>query len=122
MSAVAFTAKLLLVAYDQRLAERLRALLADEPDIVEMRAFGGLAFMASGNMAVSASGQGGAMVRCDPNDAPALHGHPGVTEMQMRGRPMTGWLHLDDSATASDADLAAWVARGLAFARSLPPK
>ena len=54
------------MAYDERLADRIRGLLEGEPDLTERKMFGGLAFLIGGNMAVAASGQGGALVRVDP--------------------------------------------------------
>ena len=42
--------------------------------------------------------------------------------MQMRGREMAGWLRLDSVDVAADDELAAWVDRGVAYARSLPAK
>jgi hypothetical protein len=42
--------------------------------------------------------------------------------MVMRGRAMTGWLRLASADVASRDELAGWVSRGVAFARSLPPK
>lgn len=108
------------MAYDEALAARIRTVLADVP-VVEKKAFGGLAFLVGGNMAISASGQGGAMVRCDPAATASLL-EPGVTRMEMRGKQLDGWLHLADSAVAADADLARWAGVGVAYARSLPPK
>ena len=54
------------MAYDEELAARIRDLVAGEPDLTEKKMFGGLAFLIGGNMAVAASGQGGALVRVDP--------------------------------------------------------
>ena len=59
------------MAYDRDLAERIRDLLGERPDVTEMAMFGGLAFLVNGHMAVAASGQGGALVRVDPADADA---------------------------------------------------
>jgi hypothetical protein len=42
--------------------------------------------------------------------------------MEMRGREMAGWLRVQDVDVAADADLVAWVERGLAYASSLPAK
>ena len=55
------------MAYDEELAHRVRELLADEDGLSEMRMFGGLAFLLDGNMSVAVSGQGGLMVRVDPD-------------------------------------------------------
>lgn len=110
------------MAYDEELAARLRMLLAGEPDVTEKRMFGGLGFLAAGNLAVSASGTGGLLVRVDPATADALVDPPGVVPFEMRGRTMRGWLRVDTAALASDAGLIRWVDHGLEFARSLPPK
>lgn len=110
------------MAYDEELAHRIREVLQDEPGIREKAMFGGLAFLAGGNMAVAASGQGGLMVRVDPADTAALVDGTGASRMVMRGREMDGWLRVDLAAVDRDEDLRGWVGRGLAYARSLPPK
>lgn len=60
------------MAYDEELAERIRDLLEGRPGVTEQQMFGGLAFLVDGHMTISASGQGGALVRVDPADEPAL--------------------------------------------------
>ena len=110
------------MAYDEALAERIRALVADEPNVSEKKMFGGLAFLVGGNMAVSASGQGGLLVRVDPAESDDLVGRTSATVMVMRGRPMAGWLRVPAEAVDSDGELGAWVDRGIAFARFLPAK
>jgi TfoX N-terminal domain len=84
--------------------------------------FGGLAFLINGNMAVSASGQGGLLLHVDPADSPALLSEPDVERMVMRGRAMDGWLRVAADAVADDDALRTWVDRGVSYARSLPPK
>ena len=109
------------MAFDDDLAGRIRTLLVDAVGVTEKRMFGGLAFMLNGHMAVAANSTGDLMVRTDPSDATA----PYLAEaepMVMRGRAMAGWLHLPGSAVADDGTLAAVVAHGLAFARTLPAK
>jgi hypothetical protein len=54
------------MAYDEELAGRIRQLIGSDPELTEKKMFGGLAFLIRGNMAIAASGQGGAMVRADP--------------------------------------------------------
>jgi TfoX/Sxy family transcriptional regulator of competence genes len=110
------------MAYDEDLANRIRALIAGDPDVVEKRMFGGLAFLVSGNMAVSASGQGGLMVRVDPADTEALLSRPYVRPFEMRGRAMPGWLRVDAEGLRTKRQLEPWVKRGVGYARSLPPK
>jgi TfoX/Sxy family transcriptional regulator of competence genes len=110
------------MAYDEELAERIRELLATDHDVAEKKMFGGLAFLIGGNMAVSASGQGGLLLRCDPGETDALIGQPHVSRFEMRGRAMDGWLRVDADAVESREELERWVAVGVDYARSLPPK
>ena len=78
------------MAYDEDLANRLRELLADEDAITEKKMFGGLAFLLHGNMAVSASGQGGLLARIDPADTEAALARPHASLMEMGKRSMQG--------------------------------
>lgn len=110
------------VADDGGLGERIRALLAAEPGITERRMFGGLAFLVDGNMAVAASGRGVLMVRIHPTDAARLLDRPGARPMEMRGRPLRGWLEIDDAGVRTARQLGAWVRVGVGCARSLPAK
>jgi hypothetical protein len=110
------------MAYDQGLAERIRLLVDGDPDLTEKKMFGGLAFLICGNMAIAASGEGGAMVRVDPDQSDSLVTATTATVVEMRGRRMPGWLHVDSGDLRADGDLAAWVDRGTGYARSLPPK
>jgi TfoX/Sxy family transcriptional regulator of competence genes len=110
----------LVVAYDEELAERIRALVGN--DVTEKKMFGGLAFLIGGNMAVGASGQGGILVRVDPEQGDELVATTSARYMEMRGRQMQGWLRVDSDDVSTDADLAKWVELGAAYARSLPDK
>lgn len=110
------------MVYDVELAGRVRAVVRDEPGLTEKRMFGGLAFLIEGNMAVSASSQGGLLLRIDPAMAESLVGEPEVRRFEMRGRLMDGWLHVGPEAVNTDDDLRHWVSHGVAYARSLPPK
>jgi TfoX/Sxy family transcriptional regulator of competence genes len=110
------------IAYDEDLANRIRELIAAEPDVAEKKMFGGLAFLFGGHMAVAASGQGGLMVRVEPGETEALVAKPHTRPFEMRGREMAGWLRVDDEGVRTRRDLEPWVRRGVAYARSLPPK
>jgi TfoX/Sxy family transcriptional regulator of competence genes len=110
------------VAYDEELAERIRTLLGGEAGVTEQKMFGGLAFLVRGNMAVAASGQGGALVRVDPAESDTLVATTSARLMEMRGRQMQGWLLVASEDLRADDELATWVERGTAYARSLPPK
>lgn len=110
------------MAYDEDLANRIRELIGAEPGLTEKRMFGGLAFLIDGNMSVSASGQGGLLLRVDPDDTDKLVEARHVEPMVMRGRPMQGWLRIAPEGVRTKRELARWVRRGVAYARSLPAK
>ena len=110
------------MAYDVELADRIRELIAGEPDVTEKKMFGGLSFLIGGNMAVAASGQGGILVRADPIQSEKLVATTSATLLEMRGRRMLGWLRVGANDLASKPELAKWVELGAAYARSLPAK
>ncbi|MGH3387190.1 MAG: TfoX/Sxy family protein [Nocardioidaceae bacterium] len=110
------------MAYDEDIADRIRTAMQEQDGVTEMKMFGGLAFLVDGHMAVSASGQGGLLLRVDPHETDAVVRADGVTRFEMRGRAMDGWVRVDPSVLDSDQELARWVEVGVAYARSLPPK
>ncbi len=108
--------------YDEKLAARIRDLVAGEPDLTEKKMFGGLAFLVGGNMAVAASGQGGALVRVNPAQSDKLVATTNARLMEMRGRSMQGWLRVGAEDLRTRRQLAKWVELGTGYARSLPTK
>lgn len=110
------------MAYDEGLASRMREIVQAEPGVTEKRMFGGVAFLVDGNLAASASSQGGLLVRVDRAHTQSLLAGPHVRPFDMRGRAMNGWLLVGAEAVSTEDALRAWVARGLAYARSLPSK
>lgn len=110
------------MAYDEDLADRVREAIQGVDGITEKRMFGGLAFLLRGNMAVSVSGRGGLLLRCDPEQTDSLVAASGVDRFEMRGKEMDGWLHVDPEAIETDQDLRRWVGVGVGYAGSLPPK
>ena len=110
------------MGYDEDLANRIRELIAAEDGVDEMLMFGGLAFLIHGNMSLAASGQGGLMLRLDPDETDVLLTKPHAKPFEMRGRVMEGWLRVDSDGLRTKRDLEAWVSRGVASARSLPRK
>ena len=110
------------MAFDEELAWRLRERLAGEAGVSEKRMFGGCAFLVNGNIAVSASGQGGLMVRVDPDQSEDLVRRTAAERMVMRGRSMDGWLRVPSTSVRTAKTLDTWVTRGVTFARTLPGK
>ncbi len=112
------------LGYDEELADRIREVLSDlsVEGVREQRMFGGLAFLVGGHMAVAASREGGVLLSVDRGDTEALLQKPHTRPMVMRGREMAGWLRVDPDGVRTKRQLAPWVKRGVARARSLPPK
>ena len=110
------------MTYDQDLAARIRELVRDEATLTEQKMFGGIAFLIGGNLAVSASGQGGLMVRVDPATSDELIATTPAHLVEMHGRPMRGWLRVGTEHLRTQRELAEWVALGMTYARSLPAK
>ena len=104
------------MAYDEVLAGRVREICG----LPEKRMFGGIAFLRDGNMAVGVHGDD-LIVRVAKEHHPALLDEPGARPFDLTGRPMAGWLVVSGDVLDDDV-LAAWVARGTAYAGSLPPK
>jgi len=110
------------MAYDEELAERIRNLIGPDPQLTEKKMFGGLAFLIHGNMAISASGQGGVLVRVDPARTEELIVTTKATIAVMQGREMPGWLRVGPDDVATDEELEYWADLGVEYARSLPAK
>jgi len=115
------------MAYDERLAERVRDALVDAAgaaeDISERRMFGGLCFMLNGNMSLGVH-EGDLIVRFDPGETDAMLAQPHTRPFDLSGArlPPRGWGLVAPRGTHTKRALAAWVKTGLGFARSLPPK
>ena len=92
------------------------------PGLTEKAMFGGLAFLVNGNMSVAASSKGGLLLRVEPGQTMTLAKRPHASPMEMRGRPMEGWLRVAEAGVTTDKGLAPWVEVSVGFARSLPPK
>jgi TfoX/Sxy family transcriptional regulator of competence genes len=110
------------MAYDEDLANRIRELLAQQPGVDEKPMFGGLAFLVGGHMAIAASGKGGLMVRVAPDDTEKLLKRALVSPMVMAGRETRGWVRVDATGVKTQRQLGSWIAQGVGYARSLPPK
>ena len=109
------------MAYNEKLAERVRAVFELEPNCTERKMFGGLCFMVGRNMAVGITGDD-LMVRPGPINFEAALSLPHARPMDFTERPMKGFVYVESEGFATDTALAAWVERGAAYARSLPAK
>ena len=109
------------MAYDERLAARVREHFAARHDLTERKMFGGLCLMLGGHMCCGILGET-LMLRLGPEGTAEALGRPHVREMDFTGRPMTGMVYIDGPGIATAKQLATWLERGTAFVATLPPK
>jgi len=110
-----------MMAFDEELAERIRAYLADDLSFSERRMFGGLAFLCLGNMAFGIIGDG-LLVRVHRDDYDEILARPHARVMDFTGRAMRGFVSVEPEGFIDDTALHAWLALGEDVASSLPPK
>ena len=112
------------MAYDENLAERVRGVLQELPDLpamVQKKMFGGVAYMLRGNMACGVHGDK-LIVRVGKDRYEVAIQQPETVPFDITGRPMRGWVMVVADACQADEDLRYWVGRGVAFALTLPAK
>ena len=109
------------MAYDERLANRLRRLLAPQGGVSERKMFGGLAFLVDGHMCVGIVGED-LMVRVGPDQHAQALAAPHARPMDFTGRPSKGMVYVAPAGCARDPALKKWVALAEAFVRSLPAR
>ena len=110
------------MAYDEDLANRIRELIASEPDVSEQTMFGGLVFLVAGKMSVAAGGQGSLVIRVDPKETDVLLAQPHTRPFEMGGREMRERVRIDAEGVRTKRQLEPWVRRAVAYARTLPSK
>ena len=109
------------MAYDEELANRVRESLGDRPDLGERKMFGGISFMVGGYMCCGVIGED-LVLRLGADGADAALDEPHTRPMDFTGRRLSGFVYVAPSGTATADDLERWIARGLAFVATLPPK
>ena len=109
------------MAYDERVARRVRRALTNYPGVVEKKMFGGLAFLLRGHMCCGVVGDE-LMVRVGPDAYDDALCEPHARKMDFTGKPLRGFVYVGSDGFASNGDLGAWVARGTEFVSSLPTK
>jgi TfoX/Sxy family transcriptional regulator of competence genes len=109
------------VAYDEKLADRVREIVQESADPVERKMFGGVAFMVGGHMCVGVINKN-LVLRLGGDEGAVALKNPSVRPMDFTGRPMKNFLYVSPKATKGEKDLRKWIARGLTYVATLPPK
>jgi len=108
------------VAYEEGVAERIRAALGRRRDVEEKRMFGGLAFMVAGHMAVGVVGDE-LMVRVGPDAHEAALARRHARPMDFTGRPLRGFVYVAPAGFRTAAGLRGWLDMAVTFAKSMGP-
>lgn len=109
------------MAYDEKLAARVRRLLARHKALAEIKMFGGLCWTIRGNMACGVL-KDDLVLRVAPEKAAAYLKEPHARPMDFTGRPMKNFLFVSSRACATAAGLKKWVGRSVDYALTLKPK
>ncbi len=109
------------MAYDEGLSQRIREILDNQSGVVEKKMFGGLAFMINGHMSVGVL-KTDLMVRVGPDNYERALGQPHARPMDFTGKPLKGFVYVDEKGYESDEGLNQWVQQGVDLALSMPPK
>lgn len=109
------------MAYDQVLAARVGEVIAAVPGLEEKKMFGGIGYLLNGNMALGVH-KDNLIVRVGHQGFEEKMAMPHTVPFDLTGRAMGGWLMVEPAGVAQDEDLKYWIAQGLDFAESLPPK
>jgi hypothetical protein len=109
------------MAYDEKLADRLRPLLKRRSGFDEKKMFGGVGFLLHGNICAGVWKEY-LIVRVGPDLYGSSLRRPFVKEFDITGRPMTGWVMVAPEGVDDDHELYEWVQRATAFVRCLPKK
>jgi len=109
------------MAFDDKLAERIRKQLGKRRGLTEKKMFGGLAFLLNGNMCCGVHGQE-MIVRLDPEQTDQALSQRHTRIFDLSGRPMKGWILVQPEGLTTQAALAKWIQVGLKYSSSLPAK
>lgn len=101
------------MAYDEKLAERVREVLSGRRAVTEKRLMGTLAFMVNGSMCCSV-GRDGLLVRVDAEERERLLEDPLVSPMKLGKRTMKGFVRVAAEGIKTRARLVKWLDRGIA--------
>jgi TfoX/Sxy family transcriptional regulator of competence genes len=109
------------MAYDEKLADRTREILASENDNVEeKKMFGGLCFMVDDKMCVGVESNR-LKVRIDPSKFEEAMEKEGCTPMDFTGKPMRGFVYMDTTVLTTKKRLEYWVNLALQYNKIAKP-
>jgi TfoX/Sxy family transcriptional regulator of competence genes len=103
------------MAYNEKLADRTRAIIADtHKKILEKQMFGGLCFMVNDKMCVGVE-KDRLMIRLNPEIYETVIEREGCTPMDFTGKVMKGFVFVDESALQTQKELDYWIQLALDY-------
>jgi TfoX/Sxy family transcriptional regulator of competence genes len=102
------------MAYNEKLANRIREKFSSLPNIEEKEMMGGLTFMYNGKMCVGII-KDEMMCRIDPSLHEIALEKTGCRTMDFTNRPMKGYVMVDDGGVKSKKDFDYWIDQALDF-------
>jgi TfoX/Sxy family transcriptional regulator of competence genes len=102
------------MAYDEKLADRIREILVDQPVIEEKQMMGGIAFMVNNKMCVGVI-KDEMMARIDPDIFDEAIEKHGCRPMDFTHKPMKGWVFISPEGIDNSKDLEYWIGLALDF-------
>ena len=108
------------MAYNEKLADRIRIRLAEVPKVEEKFMFGGVCFMVKGKMCIGIV-KDEMMCRIGPDAYETALEKNGCREMVFTGKPMNGYVYVSDEAMKSKKDFDYWINLCLDFNTKAKP-
>jgi TfoX/Sxy family transcriptional regulator of competence genes len=102
------------MAYNEKLADRIRQVLVDKRKVEEKQMMGGLAFMVNDKMCVGV-GKDEMMCRIDPDVREEALSKTGCRVMDITGKPMKGFVLIDETGMRSKKQFDYWIGLCLEF-------
>lgn len=109
------------MAYDERLAARVRVVLKGPRALVEKKMFGGLAYLSNGKMFAGILNKD-LVVRVGPEEHDKALRESHTRPMDFTGRPMKGYIYVSPDGVKNTAQLVRWLSKGLDFVASFRAK
>ena len=108
--------------FNEKIADKIRQALINVKNLTEKKMFGGIAFMVNDKMCVGVD-KDAIMLRCEPEMTEELLAKKGARQFDLTGKPMKGWLLIDEEGTKSKKDFDFWISTAIeANKKATPPK
>lgn len=109
------------MAYNKEIDRRIHAITAGWQNTDRKKMFGGVCHLINGNMFCGVY-KDYLILRLGAETARRVAADPFVKPFDITGKPMKGWVMVEDSGLGGKRQLSDWLQLAKAFAETLPPK